>query len=112
MDSFHSTYLYYAPTNLIEILKIINNLKTSSPGYDDIHPKRIEQIFTFINMPLCHIIICSLASGVVASRFNVTNVVPIFMNEQQDNLRNYRPVSILPCFSKILEKLSLIGCFL
>ena len=56
VNSFHSSSLYFTPTKHFEILKIIINLKTSSPGYDDIHPKIIKQISNFIAVPLCHII--------------------------------------------------------
>ena len=82
----------------------MNNLKTSSPGYDDIHPKIIKQFSTFIAMPLCHIINCSLSSGVVSSKFKIAKVVKIAKNGQRDDLCNNHPVSILSSFSKILEK--------
>ena len=36
----------------------INNLKITSPGYDDIHPKIIKQISMIIAMPLSHIMTC------------------------------------------------------
>ena len=88
INSFHSSSLYPTPTNHFEILKNIRNLKTSSPGYDDIHPKMIKQIFTFIVMPLSNIINCSLVSGVIPSKFKVAKVVPIciiIVLYQQDN---------------------------
>ena len=42
-----------------------NNLKLTSPGYDDIHPKIIKQLSTFIALPLTHIINTSVVTGVV-----------------------------------------------
>ena len=48
--------LFFTPTNQTE--KIINNLKITSPGYDDIHPKIIKQISMIIAMPLSHIMNC------------------------------------------------------
>ena len=56
-------------------------------------------------MPLSHIINCSLLTGIVPSNCNITKVVPIYKNGKRDNPYNYRPVSTLPGFSKILEKL-------
>ena len=35
----------------------------------------------------------------------IARVVPIFKNGDPHNIINYRPISILPCFSKILERL-------
>ena len=97
INSFHSLSLCFLPTNQFGIIKIIDNLKTSSHGYDDIRPKILRQMYTFI-LPLCHIINCSLASGVVQSNFKVVKALPIFYNGQLDDLHNYRPVSILPSF--------------
>ena len=83
----------------------INNLKITSPGYDDIHPKIIKQICMIIAMPLSHIINCSLISGIVPSKLKIAKVIPIFKNGHRDDMYNYRPISVLPCFSKILEKI-------
>ena len=71
--------------------------------YDDMHPKIIKQISTFITIPLCHIINCSLASGEVPSKFKVAKVVPILIYGQHDDLRIYCPVSILTSFAKIVQ---------
>ena len=97
--------VFFTPTNHFEIEKIINNLKITSPGYDDIHPKIIKQISMIIAMPLSHIINCSLISGIVPSKLKIAKVIPIFKNGHRDDMYNYRPIYVLPCFSKILEKI-------
>ena len=97
--------VFFTPTNHFEIEKIINNLKITSPGYDDIHPKIIKQISMIIAMPLSHIINCSLISGIVPSKLKIAKVIPIFKNGHRDDMYNYRPISVLPCFSKILDKI-------
>ena len=35
----------------------------------------------------------------------IARIVPIFKKEERDKPINYRPISILTCFSKIFEKL-------
>ena len=35
----------------------------------------------------------------------IAKVSPIFKNSEKDLLTNYRPISVLPCFSKILERI-------
>ena len=46
----------FSPTNQYEAQKIITNLRTSSPGNDNIHQKMVKYVATFIDMPLSHII--------------------------------------------------------
>ena len=56
-------------------------------------------------MPLTHIINTSLVSGVVPSRFKIAKVIQIFSAGQCDDMYNYRPISILPSLSKVMEKI-------
>ena len=47
----------------------------------------------------------SLEQGVVPLELKVAKVIPLFKADDPEKFSNYRPVSILPLFSKILEKL-------
>ena len=46
----------------------------------------------------------SLATGIVPDIFKVANVCPLFKNDDPYNAQNYRPISLLPIISKLLEK--------
>ncbi len=54
--------------------------------------------------PLTKIINASLETGHVPSEWKVTRVVPLFKSGKITDLDNYRPISILPVASKILER--------
>ena len=54
--------------------------------------------------PLTHIINLSLSNGVVPSAMKIAKVIPIFKTGDRKLFTNYRPISILPVFSKIFEK--------
>ncbi len=43
--------------------------------------------------------------GVVSDQRKIANMVPVFKAGNKNILNNYIPISILPAFSKILEKL-------
>ena len=42
--------------------------------------------------------------GVVFSNLKIAKIIPIFKSGNKSQVTNYRPVSILSCFSKTLEK--------
>ena len=52
-----------------------------------------------------HICNLSLTSGCFPDKMKVAKVVPLFKSGEMNVFTNYRPVSLLPQFSKILEKI-------
>ena len=53
---------------------------------------------------LTHICNLSLKSGKVPDKMKIAKVVPIYKSGNIQDFGNYRPISVLPQFSKILEK--------
>jgi hypothetical protein len=49
-----------------------------------------------------------MISGILPIRLKYATIKPIFKNGDKKNVANYRPISILPSFSKILEKIMYI----
>ena len=58
-----------------------------------------------VSRPLADIINLSLSTGSVPEQLKIAKVIPIYKKENAEIFSNYRPVSVLPCFSKILERL-------
>ena len=56
-------------------------------------------------MPLTHICNLSFQKGVFPTELKIANVVPIYKSGDEMIFTNYRPVSVLPVFSKLLERL-------
>ena len=54
--------------------------------------------------PLTHIINCSLTTGIVCDNMKIAKITPVFKTDDKQDMNNYRPIYILPYFSKILEK--------
>ena len=88
-----------------EICKIICNFKDSAAGWDDLRPRIMKLIQNCIKSPLAHICNRSFMTGIFPSELKIANVVPIFKSGDDMVFSNYRPVSVLPVLSKILERL-------
>jgi retron-type reverse transcriptase len=53
---------------------------------------------------LTHIINLSLENGIFPTKLKLAKVIPLFKQGDRTNVNNYRPISLLPQFSKIFEK--------
>ena len=76
-----------------------------APGFDQIEVNVINQIYNHIKKSLIRIFGDSIKLGVFLEKLELAKVNPIFELEKNEHLTNYRPISVLPCFSKILEKI-------
>jgi hypothetical protein len=79
-----------------------------SHGHDEITTKILKISAPFISTPLSYIFNKSMISGIFPTRLKYATIKPIFKNGDKKNVANYRPISILPSFSKILEKIMCI----
>ena len=64
----------------------------------------IKDYIDKIIFPITSIINLSVTSGIVPDQLKIARVIPLFKSGEQDIFTNYRPVSVLPAFSKILER--------
>ena len=67
----------------------------------------ISKFALTLSKPLKHIFSLSFNQGIVPQQLKVAKVIPIFKNGSQTSMDNYRPISLLCVFSKILEKIML-----
>ena len=74
-------------------------------GYDDISFNVVKKCFGVLHKPLLHIFNLSLQTGIFPDKLKIARVTPLFKGGENYELGNYRPISVLPCFSKILEKI-------
>ena len=58
-----------------------------------------------IALPLHHVISKSFQAGIVPAQLKIAKVVPIFKSGDKQSMYNYRPISLLNVFSKIIEKI-------
>ena len=91
-----------------EVHKRLRCLSTKkSTGYDNIPPKLLKIGADVICYPLCNIINMCINSCTFPVPLKKAEIVPLFKKGDNHKKENYRPVSILPCISKIFESVLL-----
>ena len=88
-----------------EILKIISSLPSKSTGPASIPLKLLKVVADIIVVPLSIIINLSFKNGVFPELWKVAKVIPLHKGGSTDELNNFRPISLLSIFDKIIEKL-------
>ena len=100
------------PTCFDEVSKIINNFKNkSSTGLDGLSPKIFKYLPDQFIHCLVHIFNLSLMKGEFLSSFKTGKVIPIHKKKSKTDMNNFRPISLLPVASKILEKIVYLRLF-
>ena len=89
-----------------DILKIIRNLyPNKAHGHDMISIRMLKICDESICKPLGIIFRSCLENGKFPSEWKKANVVPVFKKNNKQELKNYRPISLLPVSGKIFERL-------
>ena len=102
----NSDSIVLSPVTAVEVNEIILNLDSSkSIGPNSIPVKLLKILGPKISHPLATMINQSFSNGIFPSKLKIAKVVPIFKKGDPEISSNYRPISLLPIFSKIYEKL-------
>lgn len=108
MDYMNGSYpasLFMTPTDLNEISKILNDMKPKkSSGHDGLSGWILKQLKDCITLPIVIAINKSIQSGEVPKSLKLAKVIPIYKAKDKALFTNYRPISLLPVLSKVLEK--------
>ena len=86
--------------------KIIHSLKSKdSSGYDGISLRILKISAPYVLLPLTFIFNKSLLTGNFPERLKFSEIKPIHKKGDSTDFLNYRPISLLTSFSKIIEKI-------
>ena len=98
--------VFIFPTTASEIENEISSLKSGKAVGPFSVPISILKILkTVISKPLAMLFNASFSAGIVPAKFKIANVVPVYKKDSKTCLSNYRPISLLSIFNKLLEKL-------
>ena len=110
LDPFHgppasSAMTVFTPVAQTEVEKMLRCLNTAkASGSDGLPPYLLKHCSSSLAPTLTMIINESLATGTVPDILKLANVCPLHKNGDPYDSRNYRPISLLPIISKLLEK--------
>lgn len=112
-NNHFTDYLTYNNSNLImknvtyaELDAAIKALqKNKSPGYDEIPSNIVLTCYPELRDVLRFLFNKSVKSGIFPDQMKVAKVTPVFKTGETSQMTNYRPISVLPVFSKLLERI-------
>ena len=77
-------------------------MNNSSAGYDELPASIMKQCIGCYIEPLTFLINQSISQGVFPAELKIARIIPLYKGEDNQRIHNYRPISVLPIFSKYI----------
>ena len=92
--------------NIRELEECLNTLSGTTPGVDKITYQMIKNAPIIFKQRIIDLYNNIFLTGTIPEIFKTALIVPIKKSDKPlDEITSYRPISLLPCLSKVLEKL-------
>ena len=107
--------MFMTPVIPQDVVRVIRTLKNkNSVGYDEIATKVIKFVSINISIHICHVINLAISTGVFPDALKTVIVKPLHKKNCKEDIANYRPIALIPVFSKVIERViyELINKFL
>ena len=98
---------YFHPASWSEVVKIIKKLKNTGNKILDIHPSVLKDNMILFGYQFMVLYNLSLEKVMFPNLLKIARVSPAHKSGDTNIIDNYRPISSLPLFSKIFERLTL-----
>lgn len=96
----------YRPVTPSELEKIVCNMENkTSYGCDEVPVKVIKDNIDLLKRPLSYLFNLCFENSVFPDQFKIARILPLHKKNDKCDPKNYRPISLLPVLSKLLEKL-------
>ena len=101
------TYQFsFCKINASHMEKVINNLNPKkAPAEDGIPASIVKEAEDILKFPLTQLCNISVEDQKFPNNLKYATVPPLFKKDDNTDKANYRPVSVLPCISKKIERL-------
>ena len=98
------TELQLQLTTVEEIEKQLKKIPDSKATGDDGIPIRFIKLTSLITAKIiCHIVNLTITTNIIPADWKSATITPLFKQGEREDPSNYRPISILPALSKVLE---------
>lgn len=95
----------YPEFNILEVYSVLRQQKRSAPGIDGLPHWIYSEFAEFIAEPLTNIVNACIRKGVFPNCLKLSKVIPLPKTNNPDKVSDYRPVSLTPIISRIIERL-------
>ena len=97
--------MFLKPVTPDEIVEIASGIKNKhSSGIDELPTSIVKLAVPTIKTVLSYIINNSFCYGVFPDNLKIALIKPLYKKGNPESLNSYRPISLLPAFSKIFER--------
>ena len=87
------------------VLKELQSMKTKkATGLDGLSARLLKDSATVIFKPVTYLINLTIITNIIPTEWKTAKVTPLFKSGKRSDLNNYRPISVLPLVSKIMER--------
>ena len=104
-SSVISNSFFFRPVTQEDVSKMISNLPNKSCGINTYSAKILKHIKPIISPILSVLFSKSLLTSHFPNKFKIARVIPLHKGNSKQELNNYRTISLLPLFSKLLERI-------
>ena len=92
-----------APVTILKLLKQLNPAK--SAGIDNLTGKFLKEGAPVLASPITDLVNLSISLSLFPDDCKIAKLKPIYKKEAKTKPKNYRPISLLPLLSKIIERI-------
>ena len=98
--------MQFEELNVNEYEEAYERLKQNkAEGFGDLNSNIIIDAYDGLKNIILHVFKISIQQGMFPDCLKIAKVTPIFISGDKDNIRNYRSISIISVFSKVLERI-------
>ena len=92
-----------APATILKLLKQLNPAK--SAGIDNLTGKFLKEGAPVLASPITDLVNLSISLSLFPDHCKIAKLKPLYKKEAKTKPKNYRPISLLPLLSKIIERI-------
>ena len=94
------------PSSIDELKDVFFSLKINkSPGHDGVSFSVIKKCFGELCERLKYLFHFSIVKGIFPDDIKIAKITSIYKADNSSNISNSRPISVLSCFSKMLDRI-------